>query len=489
VDESLEQEVQRRLEELRRRPAELLRYDRNGDGFIDDEEWEEVRRVVTLEVQTEHRRQRGQAEAERDDLSPLIGDRFEVMHLLGRGAQGRTFLARDRRSGEEVALKELDLSQADDWKAIELFDREAQALRHLDHPGIPRYVDAFHQSDDEGNERFFLAQEFVEGSDFETLVKEGATYTEAQARDIVRQVLEILVYLQERSPPVVHRDIKPSNLIRRSDGTVALIDFGAVQSVLPDSQGGSTIIGTSGYMPVEQLMGRAVPATDLYALGATAIHLLSRRHPADLPVERMALQFRPFVNISERFADYLERLVEPHVEQRFSTARQALKALMSLDLRPPAPPASSPSTIQIHSNISGESTEVPTGLFFGALSLLILFILAAVMVPVSNCGRFAAKIMDYEDVVMAPLYECESAAEVLGEDIRVPFLGFQSGETGTGQGGGSAHWTFPVAGDKARGSYRFVAYKSDGRWELHSARLTVDDETFDLTDCADLEDR
>ncbi len=108
MDESLEREVQRRLEELRRRPAELMRYDRNGDGFIDDEEWEEVRRVVTLEVQTERRRQQGQAEAERDDLSPLIGDRFEVMHLLGRGAQGRTFLARDRRSGEEVALKELD---------------------------------------------------------------------------------------------------------------------------------------------------------------------------------------------------------------------------------------------------------------------------------------------------------------------------------------------------------------------------------------------
>ena len=481
MDESLEQEVQRRLEEVRRRPAELMRYDRNGDGFIDDEEWEEVRRVVTLEVQTERRRQQGQAEAERDDLSPLIGERFEVMHLLGRGAQGRTFLARDRRSGEEVALKELDLSQADDWKAIELFDREAQALRHLEHPGIPRYVDAFHQSDDEGSERFFLAQEFVEGSDFENLVKEGATYTEAEARDILRQVLEILVYLQERSPPVVHRDIKPSNLIRRPDGTVALIDFGAVQSVLPDSQGGSTIIGTSGYMPVEQLMGRAVPATDLYALGATAIHLLSRRHPAELPVERMALQFRPFVNISDRFADYLERLVEPHVEQRFPTARQALQALLTLDQIPQSP--SSP-TIRVVSNTGGEDTEVSVVPFVGTIGLLILVIMAAVMVPVTNCGRFSAKAMNYEDVMMSPLETCAIAEEKLGEDIRIPWLGVQNGSSQIAGGSGSANWTFPVVGNDRRGRYRaHVNTGSDGKWSLVSATLTIDGQRYDLMDC------
>lgn len=481
MNESLDRAVQRKLEEIKGDPEKLMRYDRNGDGVIDDEEWEEVCRLITLEVQTERRRQQGQSDAEHDDLSPIIGDRFEVMYLLGRGAQGRTFLARDRRSGEKVALKELDLSQADDWKTIELFDREAHALRHLDHPGIPGYVDAFHRSDEEGEERFFLAQEFVEGNDFESLINEGLTFTEEEARSVLEQILQILVYLQDRSPPVIHRDIKPSNLMRRPDGSVALIDFGAVQSVLPGAEGGSTIIGTSGYMPVEQLMGRAKPATDLYALGATAIHLLSHRHPADLPMKQMALEFKPFINTSDRFADYLEQLVEPQLEKRFATASEAAEVLANLDhksqSRSPTVPGES---VEDKDHEIASPSQVVT-----LLVLIMLLTIGLASFSVTNAGRIDMILRggEYRDLVMGPVYDCEVAIEVLGEDIRIPILAYQRGQTPATEGLGWSEWTFPVAGDKARGSYSFYASQRRGIWELESAILTVDQESYDLMEC------
>lgn len=125
---------------------------------------------------------------------------------------------------------------------------------------------------------------------------------------------------------IVHRDIKPSNIILRAQppgGTsrgarcFALIDFGAVQQKIIASCASSTIVGTSGYVPIEQLMGHAQPASDLYALGASAIFLLSHRNPAEMTSPGgLAVDFRPFVQVSEPFADFLAHLTSPYVEER-----------------------------------------------------------------------------------------------------------------------------------------------------------------------------
>ncbi|MFU8805150.1 MAG: serine/threonine protein kinase [Bradymonadaceae bacterium] len=277
------------------------------------------------------------------EVKGLLEDRFEIVEEIGRGSQGVTFRAVDRRSGQAVAVKELDLSQVASWKAIELFEREAQALESLDHPGVPDYIDTFHspRTDGEG-ERFFLVQEFVDGEDLAVLIEGGLRMDEARARRFATELLELLVYLHERPSPVIHRDIKPSNILRRVDGNHVLIDFGAVQAILPGEKAGSTIVGTSGYMPLEQLMGRAVPATDLYALGATIVHLLTHRHPSELPVDGMDLQFEEFVNVSPPFMAFLKKMLASHVEDRFQSARDALAALRgppagAKPARPPAP--------------------------------------------------------------------------------------------------------------------------------------------------------
>ena len=168
-------------------------------------------------------------------------------------------------------LKQLraDVGAAD--KAGELFVREAKVLLSLSHPSIPA-MHAFFEID----ERYYLVQEFVDGRTLDHELSQQGMMPEERVRSLVVQVLEVLSYLHARSPPVIHRDIKPSNLIVDGDGHVYLIDFGAVLEAITRRQGAeATIIGTPGYMPLEQGMGTPVPSSDIYALGATALHVLT----------------------------------------------------------------------------------------------------------------------------------------------------------------------------------------------------------------------
>jgi len=142
-------------------------------------------------------------------------------------------------------------------------------------------------------------------------------------------LLKILIYLHELSPSLLHRDIKPSNIIWGKNRQVYLVDFGAVQERAKAEGATFTVVGTGGYAPPEQLWGRAVPASDLYAVGATLIHLLTGSAPVDLPQREMRLQFRDQVSLSPSLAHWLETLIDPAPELRFSNAREALEALQA----------------------------------------------------------------------------------------------------------------------------------------------------------------
>jgi eukaryotic-like serine/threonine-protein kinase len=257
----------------------------------------------------------------------IIDGRYRILRCLGQGSSGTTYAAEVLETGQAIALKELSLKGLQDWKKIELFEREARILETLNHPAIPQYIDYF-QVDSADNRWFYLAQDLAEGTSLTDWVESGGRVDEAEARRIATAILEVLVYLHGLNPPVIHRDIKPQNIIRRDDGRIYLVDFGAVQTVYRDSlRQGSTVVGTYGYMAPEQFRGQAVPATDLYSLGATLLFLLTHQSPADLPQERLRINFRPYVAVSEAFADWLDPLIDPLVEDRFASAPVALAAL------------------------------------------------------------------------------------------------------------------------------------------------------------------
>jgi serine/threonine protein kinase len=246
---------------------------------------------------------------------------------LGEGGSGVTYRAVNTHSQQLVALKALSLRRVDDWKAIELFEREAQVLSTLNCDGIPKYIDYFN-SDLDGDLYFYIVQELAPGKTLSEWMKSGWRATEAEIKTIAIQILDLLIYLHRHQPPIVHRDLKPSNILKTEDGKISLVDFGAVQQTYHDTfMRGSTVVGTYGYMAPEQFRGQAVPATDLYGLGATILHLLTHRSPAEIPQDGLRLNFRDRLEVSSSFADWLERMLEPDVSSRFSSAQKALNVL------------------------------------------------------------------------------------------------------------------------------------------------------------------
>ncbi|GBO56205.1 serine/threonine kinase [Pseudanabaena sp. lw0831] len=259
----------------------------------------------------------------------IVQSRYRITSVLGQGGIGITYAALDTQTGDRVALKALSFRRINEWKVLELFEREAKVLAQLDHPAIPRYLDYF-QIDRDRDRDFYIVQQLVEGKSLAQAIADGWHGSEEDVKQIAEQVLDVLIYLHGLKPPVIHRDIKPQNIILQPDLKIALVDFGAVQDTYRSTQvGGSTVVGTYGYMPPEQFRGKAVPATDLYALGATILFLLTGRSPAELPEIKLKLSFRGSVNISSHFADWLDKMIEPAIEDRFSSAKQSLNALQN----------------------------------------------------------------------------------------------------------------------------------------------------------------
>jgi eukaryotic-like serine/threonine-protein kinase len=300
-------------------------------------------------------------------IPEVLISKYQIIDILGRGGVGITYHALDLETVDVasplenriVAIKALSLKRAKDWKAIELFDREAKILSQLDHPAIPKYIDSF-QVDTEIDRQYYIVQTLAEGESLFDAVVAGWKPTIAEAKDIATQILEILTYLHSLHPPVIHRDIKPQNLIRNAEGKICLVDFGAVQDTFYTVIGGSTIVGTYGYMAPEQFRGQAYLSTDLYGLGTTLLYLLTGTDPAVLPQKKLKIDFSEFVSLPAGFANWLDRLLEPEANRRFETARLALDVLngrSSLPALPTQQPASS--KIRLDRSDDFLSIEIP----------------------------------------------------------------------------------------------------------------------------------
>ncbi|MBD2129722.1 serine/threonine protein kinase [Microcoleus sp. ZQ-A2] len=261
----------------------------------------------------------------------LLQGRYCLQHSLGQNAGRQTWRAEDQKETppHPVIVKLLAFSPQMQWDEFKLFEREAQVLKTLNHPRIPKYRDYFSldQHLGEGLCWFALVQDSIPGYSLEQRLDESQRFSEEQVKSIATQVLEILIYLHGLNPPVLHRDIKPSNLIWGEDEQVYLVDFGAVQDPMALEGTTFTVVGTAGYAPLEQFYGKAVEASDLYALGATLIHLLTGISPADLPHRNLRLQFRDQVSLNSGFLQWIESMTEPDLERRFVSATQALDTL------------------------------------------------------------------------------------------------------------------------------------------------------------------
>jgi serine/threonine protein kinase len=301
--------------------------------------------------------------AEGDVVVGLRG-RYRIESRHGEGSFGVTYRARDAASGAEVIVKELRVEKLDDWKALELFEREGEVLATLSHPNIPAFRDFFAHGapaplpvsamstyDGPAHLSLVLVQQFITGSTLQQRVDLGQRLSASEGLGVLRALLGALHYLHERTPPLVHRDIKPGNVILTPEGRPFLVDFGAIQNRLTGPGAtGSTIVGTVGYMPLEQIRGDARPASDLYALGVTMVVALSATPLEGVPFDdaagKIATERALPRDVPQLLRHALDSMIAPLLGQRARSAAEVLSRLDSMpsqDAIEPGTPATFPS--------------------------------------------------------------------------------------------------------------------------------------------------
>jgi serine/threonine protein kinase len=265
-----------------------------------------------------------------DFTGQILHQRYQIRSQLGKKAGRRTLLAVDMTTELQVVIKLPIFDRDFDWQDLKLFEREAETLKSLEHPAIPRYLDSFEFELVEYR-GFALVQTYIDAQSLDLAMSAGRRWNEAELKQIVQSLLKILDYLHSQIPPVIHRDIKPSNILisNRSShhvGDIYLVDFGSVQSLGHRDSGTMTIVGTYGYMPPEQFGGKAFPASDLYSLGATIIYLVTGKHPADLTADDGKIYFQSDY-VGKDFIHWLTRLTEPILIQRIRSVADAQLSL------------------------------------------------------------------------------------------------------------------------------------------------------------------
>ncbi len=343
-----------------------------------------------------------------------LQSRYQLQQILGQNAGRQTWLAWDLQSQppEPVVVKLLLFNPQMQWDDFKLFEREAKILAALNHPKIPKYRSYFSIEQPDAKLTWFaLVQNYIPGISLQKFLSDGRRLTEAQLRQVAIAVLNILIYLHEQQPPQLHRDLKPSNLMLGTDKLIYLLDFGAAQDRAIDGVS-FTIVGTSGYAPPEQFWGRAVPASDLYALGATLIHLLTGVPPAELPQKDLKMQFRDRVSIQPDLVRWLEKLTEPDLDLRFQTARQALNALETGEIQPIAPsglPQPADSRVRLDKSPTALKIQIPglgippTTLLAFCLKLVLMGLLIAPLFGLVVMFAIASHIVINQEFIFLAL--------------------------------------------------------------------------------------
>ncbi len=267
----------------------------------------------------------------------LLGGRYEIIEVLGSGGMGNTYIAKDtqRPSHPKCVVKQFHPASNSPkyWSiAKRLFEKEAETLEQLgQHDQIPQLFAYF-----EENQEFYLVQELIEGHPLSDELSPGKRCPESEVLQLLKEVLPILEFIHSQG--VIHRDIKPENLIRRaSDNKLVLIDFGAVKQVRllpttsPKPVSVTVAIGTPGYMSMESAFGQPSPASDIYALGMTAIQALTGLPPIQLRHDTNGeVVWQNQAEVSQKLADFLTKMVRYQLPHRYQTATEALASLQEI---------------------------------------------------------------------------------------------------------------------------------------------------------------
>jgi len=258
----------------------------------------------------------------------LLDRRYKIIRLIKSGGMGAVYEAIDERFGDRCAVKEMCLQYflPEERKYLtDKFRQEARILRTLHHRSLPRVIDYFTE-----HGRYYLVMDFVDGEDLETVLEKtgGKGLDEKKVIKYSIEVLDVLSYLHNYTPPILYRDLKPSNImVRKTDGKVMLVDFGIARAISQETPTPQTRVGTPNYAAPEQFKGQNEQRSDLYSLAATMHHLITGQIPVPCALP-------PIRNIKNNVSEKLERIllkalsIEPN--NRYASAEKMKEALRGL---------------------------------------------------------------------------------------------------------------------------------------------------------------
>lgn len=255
-------------------------------------------------------------------IGMVIDGKYEILKQIGQGGMSKVYLAMDQRLNKQWAVKEIQRHAEDRDNAIKIQSliTEANLMKQLDHPALPRIVDIL-----ESRDVIYVIMDYIEGEPLSKILKQEGAQPQKQVIKWAKQLCEVLDYLHTRKPPVVYRDMKPSNVMLKPDGNVKLIDFGIAREYKETSLEDTTSLGTRGYAAPEQFGGKGQTdaRTDIYCLGATMYHLVTGKNPSEPPYEMRPIRdWKP--SLSGGLENIILKCTQPNPEDRYQSCAELL---------------------------------------------------------------------------------------------------------------------------------------------------------------------
>lgn len=261
-------------------------------------------------------------------LGEIIDGKYEVLREVGRGGMSVVYLAMDKRLNKQWAIKEFrkDKDDASKQIALKALLDEANLMKKLDHPTLPRIVDII-----DDNQNVYVVMDYIEGESLNKVLDAYGAQPQEAVIEWAKQLSDVLDYLHTQSPPVIYRDMKPANIMLKPDGTVRLIDFGIAREYKEGKDGDTEAIGTRGYAAPEQFGGKGQTdaRTDIYSLGVTLYHLVTGKNPAEPPYEIYPIRhWNP--SLSSGFEWLIQKCTQLNPNDRYQSCAEVTYVLENL---------------------------------------------------------------------------------------------------------------------------------------------------------------
>ena len=258
-------------------------------------------------------------------INKVIDDKYEILKMIGQGGMSKVYLAMDRRLNKQWAIKEVTKNDRDrnNVHVVQSAMAEANMLKRLDHPSLPRIVDII-----EDSQKIYVVMDYVEGESLDKVLNLYGAQSQEQVIDWAKQLCGVLNYLHSSNPPIIYRDMKPANVVLQPSGNIKLLDFGIAREYKDQKIEDTVSLGTKGYAAPEQFGGKGQTdvRTDIYCLGVTLYHLVTGRNPCEPPYELYPIrQWNP--NLSGGVERIIQKCTQLNPVDRYQSCAELIYAL------------------------------------------------------------------------------------------------------------------------------------------------------------------